>query len=68
MVMVTTFHGNSANDNPNWDKITHSLTKKSQYLEQGATLFQMNKKRIVNRIFLSTLWYIGQYTIYHKEN
>ena len=56
--------GNSVPDNSNWDKISHILTKK-QFLEQRATLFGMKKKkRIVNQILLSKLWYIGQiYTI-----
>ena len=56
--------GNSVPDNSNWDKISHILTKKNQFLEQSATLFGMKKKRIVNQILLSKLWYIGQmYTI-----
>ena len=39
--------------------------KKNQYFEQGATLFAMKiKKRIVNQILLSKIWYVGQiYTI-----
>ena len=40
----TRYFGNFVLDNLNWDKISHSLTKKSQYLEQSATLFEMKKK------------------------
>ena len=37
--------GNSVLDNSNWDKISHSLTKKkNQYFKQSATLFGMKKK------------------------
>ena len=40
------------------------FNKKNQYFEQSATLFGMRKKRIVNQILLSKIWYIGQiYTI-----
>ena len=41
--------GSSVLDNSNWDKISHSLTKKKQCLEESATLFEM-KKKIVNQI------------------
>ena len=41
--------GSSVLDNSNWDKISHSLTKNKQCLEQSATLFEM-KKKIVNQI------------------
>ena len=35
--------------------------KENQYFEQNATLFGMKKKkRIVNQVLLSKLWYIGQ--------
>ena len=57
------YFGNSALDNSNWDKISHSLTNQNRYLEQIASLFEM-RKRIVNQILLSKLWYKGQiYTI-----
>ena len=57
--------GNSVFDISNWDKISHSLTKKIQYVGESATLFGMKqKKTIVNQILLSKLWYLGRkYTI-----
>ena len=52
-----------------WQIEVGAPPKKNQYFEQSATLFGMKKnhktkKRIVNQILWSKLWYIGQiYTI-----
>ena len=52
-----------------WHIVVGAPPKKNQYFEQSATLFGMKKnhktkKRIVNQILWSKLWYIGQiYTI-----
>ena len=55
--------GNFVLDNSNRDKISHSLAKKIQYLEQSAALSEM-KEITLNHIFLSKIWYIGEiYTI-----
>ena len=40
--------GNSVLDNSNWEKISHSLTKKDQYLKESATIFEMKKKKKKN--------------------
>ena len=37
--------GNSVFDISNWDKISHSLTKKIQYVGESATLFGMKQKK-----------------------
>ena len=37
--------GNSVLDNSNLEKISHSLTKKHQYLKESATIFEMKKKK-----------------------
>ena len=67
--------GNYVLDNSDWDKVNHSLTKnlKKQYFEQRATHFGMKKKkkRIVNQILLSKLWYrsgIYYFKIYQRGN
>ena len=50
-------------DNSNWDKISHSLAKKVNIWNRVQLTLRW-KKRIVNQILLSKLWYIGQiYTI-----
>ena len=55
--------GNSVPDNSNWDEISHILTKKTVSRTECNSLWD-EKKRIVNQILLSKLWYIGQiYTI-----
>ena len=55
--------GKSILDNSNWDKISHSLTKKSILRIECNSLWD-EKKGIVNRILFSKLWYMGQiYTI-----
>ena len=63
--------GNCVLNNSNWDKITHSLTKKSIFQTECYSLWdekkkQETKERIVNRIFYSKLWYKGQ--IYNIPN
>ena len=55
--------GNSVLDNSNWNKISHSLAKKLNTWNRVPLPLRW-KKRIVNQILLSKLWYIGQiYTI-----
>ena len=56
--------GSSVVDNSSWDKISHSFAKKSVFGTECNSLLDEKKKRIVNQILLSKLWYIGQiYTI-----
>ena len=57
-ILVVNF-SNSVLDNSNWDKISHSLERKSQYLEHTATLFEM-KKAELQTILFSKLLHIGQ--------
>ena len=55
--------GNSVLDNSSWDEINGSLGNNCQYIEQGATLFEIKKKKkksILNQIRLSKLWCIVQ--------
>ena len=37
--------GNSVLDNSSWDEINGSLGNNCQYIEQGATLFEIKKKK-----------------------
>ena len=54
--MLALHFGNSVHDNSDWDKISHSLTKKykkktnkkTQHFEQLGTHFGMKKKRKAN--------------------
>ena len=48
--------GNSVLDNSSWNKINHSLTKKNQYLEPSATLFEI-KKNCKPKTLIQTLVY-----------
>ena len=55
--------GKSVLDNSNWDKTSHSLTKKCNISNSVQLSLGWEKKRTVNQT-LSKLWYIGQiYTI-----
>ena len=71
-IKLTGLHfGNSVLDNSNWDKVSHSLTKK-QYLEQSKTLFEMKKKKnckpnplTQTLVFRSNIYYSK---IYQKGN
>ena len=63
--------GSSVLDNSNWDKISHSLAKENQYLEQSATHFEMKKqkKNCKSNFLIQTLMYrsnIYYSKIYHK--
>ena len=66
--------GNSVLDNSDWDKISHSLTKKfkkSTFQTECNSLCDEKKKRIVNRILLPKLWYrldIYYLKIYQRRN
>ena len=68
--------GNSVLDNSDWDKISHSLTKKifqNQYFEQSPTLFGMKKRKtkIVNQILLPKISQrldIYYFKIYQRGN
>ena len=51
--------GNSLLHNLNWVKISQSLAKKIKIWNR-VQLFEMKKKRIVNQILLSKLWYVGR--------
>ena len=56
-------------DNSNWDKISHSLEKKNEYLEQSATHFEMIKENCKSNSLIQTLIYrsnIYYSKIYHK--
>ena len=44
-------------DNSNFYRISESKIKKKPYLEQSETLFE-RKKKTINQILLSKLWYI----------
>ena len=46
--------GNSVIDNSNWNKISHTLTKKNQYLEQS-----YEKKKCKSNPLIQ-IWYLGQ--------
>ena len=70
--MVTIFHcgqfgvhfGNSVLDNSNWDKISHSLTKKN--ISKSATLFGTKKKNCEPNPLIQTLVYRSN--IYYPKN
>ena len=62
--ILEAYFGNYVFDNSNWDKVSHSLTEKLIFRTECNTFTDERKKRIVNQILLSILWYIGQiYTI-----
>ena len=57
--------GSSALENSNCDKISHSLAKKNQYLEQSATHFEMKKKNCKSNSIIQTLIYSSN--IYYSK-
>ena len=55
---------NSAYDDRNWDQIYDNSTY--SYLEQNTALFE--KKKVVNQILWSKLWYVDQIYTIPKSN
>ena len=61
--------GSSVLNNSSWDKISHSLAKKKQYLEQSGTHFEMKKKNCISNSLIKTLIYKSNIycsKVYHK--